>query len=417
MNILRGCIGILSFLFLAWLLSENRRRLEWRIITWGLALQFAFALLLLYVPPCQILLQKLNRLVHVLYNASAEGASFVFGWIAGGDPPFLLKNGLLAPPEIFFFGPLMMLILVGALSAILFHLRILQRIVALFAALLRKTMGIDGATGVAAAANILLGQSDAPLLIKPYIARLSRPGLFCVMVAGMTTISGSLMVVYAKMLDPILPGLVIGHLVIASLISAPAALLLARLMIPEPTSTPTPIPTIPPQYPSLLDALFTGAADGAKVMVNVAIMLVAVIACVSLLNSLFHLLPLQPPLTLERLFGWIMAPLMWLAGVPWHEARAAGELMALKTVFNEFVAYARLSQIPPETFSLRSRLILLYALCGFSNFSSIGILTGTLGSLAPERRHEVVALGFKAVAAATLATLLTGTIIGMISPP
>ncbi|HOO21987.1 MAG TPA: nucleoside transporter C-terminal domain-containing protein [Kiritimatiellia bacterium] len=418
MWILRGLLGITVLLALAWALSENRRRVEWKVVAWGVGLQFGIALLLVHVPLFQRILMFLNRGVSVIERASREGGSFVFGYLAGGEAPFPLQEGFAAPPALFFFGPLMMLIVVGALSAVLFHFGILQRVVGLFARLLRRTMGLGGAEGVAVAANVFMGQSDAPLLIKPYVSHLGRAGLMCVMVAGMTTISGSLMVVYASMLEPILPGIVLGHLVTASLISAPAAVMVARLMVPAaPGEVDHETPELPVDTHGVVDALLVGANDGARVMVNVAIMLVAIIAVVSLVNSALGLLPLETPLTLERMAGWIMAPAMWLAGVPWAEAQAAGELMALKTVFNEFVAYLALARQDPAALSVHSRLIVIYSLCGFANFSSVGILAGTLSALCPEHKRTIASLGLKAMVAGTLATLLTGAVIGIIVKP
>ena len=418
MWILRGLLGMGVLLLAAWALSENRRRVDWKVVAWGVGLQFGIALLLVHVPLFQRILMVLNRGVSAIERASREGGSFVFGYLAGGEAPFPLQEGFAAPPALFFFGPLMMLIVVGALSAVLFHFGILQRVVGLFARLLRRTMGLGGAEGVAVAANVFMGQSDAPLLIKPYVAHLGRAGLMSVMVAGMTTISGSLMVVYAAMLEPVLPGIVLGHLVTASLISAPAAVMVARLMVPAaPGEVDHETPKLPVDTHGVVDALLVGANDGAKVMVNVAIMLVAIIAAVSLVNSALGLLPLETPLTLERMAGWIMAPAMWLAGVPWAEAQAAGELMALKTVFNEFVAYLALARQDPAALSVHSRLIVIYSLCGFANFSSIGILAGTLSALCPEHKRTIASLGLKAMVAGTLATLLTGAVIGIIIKP
>ena len=418
MWIARGLLGIVSLLGLAWLLSENRRRIEPRVVAWGVGLQFAIALLLLHVPLFQRILVGMNRAVAVIERASREGGAFVFGYLAGGDAPFPLRESFAAPPAIFFFGPLLMLIVVGALSSVLFHFGILQRLVGLFARLLRRTMGLGGAEGVAVAANVFMGQSDAPLLIKPYVSHLGRAGMMSVMVAGMTTISGSLMIVYAAMLEPLLPGIVLGHLVTASLISAPAAVMVARLMVPAALGEiDHETPRMPADTHGLVDALLVGAGDGAKVVVNVAVMLVAIIAVVSLVNQALGLLPMETPLSLERMLGWVMAPVMWLVGVPWAEAQTAGELMSIKTVFNEFVAYLRLAQQPAETLSAHSRLIVIYSLCGFANFSSVGILAGTLSALCPEHKPLIASLGLKAMVAGTIATLLTGAVIGIILKP
>lgn len=418
MWILRGLLGIAVLTALAWALSENRRRVEWKTVGWGLGLQFAIALLLVKVPVFQQMLAQLNRVVRAIERASHEGGAFVFGYLTGGPSPFQAADGAAAAPALFFFGPLMMLIVVGALSAVLFHFGILQKIVAAFACLLRRTMGLGGAEGVVVAANVFMGQSDAPLLIKPYVKQLGRAGLMCVMTAGMTTISGSLMIVYASILEPVLPGIVLGHLVVASLISAPAAVMVARLMVPaEEGEVDHEVPDLKSETHGVVDALLVGANDGAKVMVNVAVMLVAIIAVVSLLNQALGLLPFGTPLSLERMLGWIMAPAMWLVGVPWREAQAAGELMAVKTVFNEFVAYLALAQQPAEALSPHSRLITIYALCGFANFSSVGILAGTLAALCPEHKRMVASLGLKAMVAGTIGTLLTGAVIGILLHP
>ena len=418
MWIARGLLGIAVLVALGWLLSENRRRVQWKVVAWGLGLQFAIAWLLVKVPLFQKILLFLNKGVGAIERASHEGGAFVFGYLTGGPSPFAMPDGFSAAPALFFFGPLMMLIVVGALSSVLFHFGILQKIVGVFARLLRHTMGLGGAEGVAVAANVFMGQSDAPLLIKPYLGQLGRPGLFCVMVAGMTTISGSLMVVYASMLNAVLPDIVLGHLVTASLISAPAAVMVARLMIPAlPGEGDLATPALPVDSHNVVDALLIGANDGAKVMVNVAVMLVAIIAVVSLVNAALAVLPFETPLSLERMLGWVMAPAMWLVGVPWSEARAAGELMSLKTVFNEFVAYLALAQQPAEAMSLHSRLITIYSLCGFANFSSVGILVGSLSAMCPECKRTVAGLGLKAMVAGTIGTLLTGAVIGILIKP
>jgi len=417
MWIARGILGIVVLLALSWLFSENRRRVQWRVVAWGVGLQFSVALLLVHVPLFQRILIFMNRGVNALERASHEGGAFVFGYLTGGEAPFALKEGFTAAPSVFFFGPLMMLIVVGAISAVLFYLGIMQKIVGVFARFLHHTMGLGGAEGVAVAANVFMGQSDAPLLIKPYVRQLDRAGLMCVMTAGMTTISGSLMVVYTSMLNPSMPGLVLGHLVTASLISAPAAVMVARLMIPSIEPGDGEAPDLSSEHHGVVDALLSGANDGAKVMVNVAVMLVAIIAVVSLLNQMLAFLPFEEPLSLQRMLGWIMAPVMWLIGIPWSEAQAAGKLMSLKTVFNEFVAYMALARQPEGVMSLHSRLITIYSLCGFANFSSIGIIVGSLSALCPEKKREIASLGLKAMVAGTIATLMTGAVIGIILKP
>ncbi|MCZ7591058.1 MAG: nucleoside:proton symporter [Kiritimatiellae bacterium] len=418
MWILRGLLGIVALVGISWALSEGRRRIEWRVVGWGVVLQFAIAALMLKVPLFKAALAELNRVVRAVEQASHEGGEFVFGYLTGGPSPFQVVDGSTIAPPIFFFGPLMMLIVIGALSAVLFHFGILQKLVKVFALLLRRTMGLGGAEGVVVAANVFMGQSDAPLVIKPYIAQLGRAGLMCVMTAGMTTISGSLMIIYASILDPVLPGLVLGHLIVASIISAPAAVMVSRMMVPaEAGEVDHEIPNLKAESHGVVDALLTGATDGAKVLVNVAVMLVAIIAVVSLVNKTLGLIPLSDPLSLERMLGWLMAPVMWLVGVPWNEAQVAGELMSVKTVFNEFVAYLSLAKQVPGALSPHSQLITIYSLCGFANFSSIGILTGTLVALCPAHKKTVASLGFKAMIAGTIGTLLTGAVVGILIRP
>ena len=417
MWMLRGLLGIAALTAFAWLVSENRRRVEWRIVGWGLGLQMGIAVLMLKAPLFQRLLMQLNRLVRAVEQATHDGAAFVFGYLTGGPAPFQTVDGANLAPQLFFFGPLMMLIVVGALSAVLFHFGILQRVVHAFAHVLRRTMGLGGAEGVVVAANVFLGQSDAPLLIKPYVSHLGRAGLMTVMTAGMTTISGSLMIVFAALLEPVMPGIVLGHLVVASIISAPAAVMVARLMVPaQPGEVNHETPNLKADTQGVVDALLSGANDGAKVMVNVAIMLIAIIAAVALVNKALGLIPLATPLSLERMLGWIMAPVMWLVGVPWSEAQIAGELMSQKTVFNEFVAYLAFAK-QGHMLSPQSQLITMYSLCGFANFSSVGILAGTLSALAPEHKKTIASLGMKAMVAGTIGTLLTGAVIGILTPP
>ena len=417
MWVLRGALGIVALLGFCWLASEKRRHVDWKVVAWGMGLQFCIAAAMLKIPTFQKALLFLNRGVGAIERASHEGGAFVFGYLTGGQAPFVLRDGLASAPAVFVFGPLMMLIVVGAISSVLFHVGLLQKVVGLFARALHRTMGLGGAEGVAVAANVFMGQGEASLLIKPYVEQLGRPGLLCVMTAGMTTISGSLMVVYSSMLDGLMPGLVLGHLVVASIISAPAAVMVARILIPASAEeVDREVPDLRSESHGVMDALLAGAGDGAKVVVNVAVMLVAIIALVSLTNELLGLLPLTEPLSLQRAMGWAMAPAMWVVGLPWGEAQAAGELMSLKTVFNEFVAYAELSRMPPDAFTGHGRLVVVYSLCGFANFSSIGILVGALSAMCPSKKGEIAALGLKSMVAGTVAALLTGAVVGILRP-
>lgn len=417
MNILRGILGLAGFILIAWLFSERKRLFPWRDVLVGVVLQLAIALLFLKFPGSQFVIHKLNALINIVSEATVEGTGFVFGYLSGADVPFQVADGATLSP-IFFFQTLSMIIVYGSIFALLFHWRILQHVIGGVAFLLRKTLRIDGPTGTSVASTIFLGSTECLLIIKPYVPKISRTGLFCIMTAGLTTITGTLMAVYAQMLDPLLPGLVIGHLLVASFISAPAAVLIARVMIPEtedPLAQSQPI-RIPSPYTSCLDAITEGASSGAKIAISIAILLVAFLALTHIADHLLGKLPdfAGTPLSLARIFSWLFAPVLWLAGMPWDEAIRAGDLMALKTVFNEFVAYVKLAQLPPDTFTEHSRLILIYALCGFANFSSLGIVIGGISSISPERRGDVIALSMRSLLSATIATLMTGTVIGII---
>lgn len=418
MHILRGILGLVGFVFIAWLFSERKRLFPWRNVLVGIGLQVAIALLFLKFPGSHYVIQKLNGLINIVSNATVEGTQFVFGYLSGAGVPFQLADGATLAP-IFFFQTLAMIIVYGSIFALLFHWRILQRVIGVVAVVLRKTLRIDGPTGTSVASTIFMGSTECLLIIQPYVPKLSRTGLFCIMTAGLTTITGTLMAVYAQMLDPLLPGLVIGHLLVASFISAPAAVLIAMVMIPE-TGDPlaqTQDIQIPSPYTSCLDAITKGATSGAQIAVSIAVLLVTFLALTHIANHLLGKLPdlAGAPLSLERIFSWIFAPVLWLAGMPWDEAIRAGDLMALKTVFNEFVAYVKLAQLPPDTFTEHSRLILIYALCGFANFASLGIVIGGISTIAPSRRGDVIALSLRSLLSATIATLMTGTVIGLIS--
>ncbi|WPL17249.1 Nucleoside permease NupX [Thiorhodovibrio winogradskyi] len=410
---LQALFGLLVLLSLAWLLSESRRDISPRLVLGGLSLQLLLGLLLLKWPMAREAFLLLNRLVLALQNATDAGARFVFGYLAGGDPPFAIT----APEHafVFAFRALPLILVVSALSALLFHWRILPLFVRAFAWVLRHTLGTGGALGLATAANVFIGMTEAPLLIRPYLKTLSRPALFALMVSGMATIAGTVMLLYASILGELIPN-AMGQILTASLMSAPAALVMAGIMLPERTCDQAFDARIEIESESAMDAITRGTLAAIPLMLNVMALLIVMLALVSLANALLGLLPelAGAPLSLERLLGWLFAPIVWLIGIPWAEAQSAGALMGTKTVLNELIAYVQLSQLPPEALSERSRLIMLYALCGFANFGSLGIMIGGLASIAPERRSEIVALGLKSILAGTLATLMTGAIAGLL---
>jgi CNT family concentrative nucleoside transporter len=413
MAALQGLIGLILLPLLAWLISENRRAFNWRVPVAGLAMQLILALLLLKLPLFQSLFLQLNQILPSLQQATEAGTSFIFGYLGGAESPFVESDS--GSSFILAFRALPLVLVISALSALLFHWRVLPIVVRLFSLLLQKGLNISGALGLGAAANIFVGMVESPLLIRPYLARLTRSELFSLMTLGMATIAGTVLVLYATLLDGVIAN-PIGHLLTASLISAPAAVMISRLMVPE-TQAGTPgelVETNPAN--SSMEAITNGTIEGLKLLANIIGMLLVLVALVSLLNQILSLLPelSGEPMSLQRLLGWLMAPLAWLMGIPWSEAVTAGSLLGTKTVLNELLAYLDLAQLPAEALSEQSRLILTYALCGFANFGSLGIMLGGLGAMVPERRSEIVALGMKSIVAGTLATLLTGTVAGLI---
>ncbi|MBF0183424.1 MAG: nucleoside:proton symporter [Magnetococcales bacterium] len=404
--------GFFLLLGLAWLLSEDRRRIVWRPVLAGILLQWLLGALLLKVPMVRQFFLLLNEGVMLLEQATMQGTAFVFGYLGGGPLPFAET----APGGSYLlaFRALPMVLVISALASLLFYWRILPWIVRGFSWMLQKSFGIGGALGLAAASTIFVGMVEAPLLIRPYLRQMSRGELFAVMATGMATIAGTMMVIYAAILGPVIPD-ALGHIMIASLLSAPAGLTVAMLMVPQPEPPTSGMLDPPHSASSAMDAITRGTLEGISLLINIISFLIVLVALVALLNSLLAWLPAWggEAVTLQRLLGWLLAPLTWLMGIPWSEAQVAGMLMGEKTVLNEFIAYLHLARLPEETLSLRSRLMLTYALCGFANFGSLGILLGGLGSMVPERHSELVSLGGRAIIAGTLATLMTGAIVGV----
>ncbi len=411
-NLGHSFLGLIALTAIAWILSENRRLVRIKPIVVGLGLQFFLALLLLKVPYSTEFFSLLNRAVLALQESTNSGTSFVFGYLGGGTLPFPEKTP--GAGFILAFRALPLILIVSALSSLLFYWRVIPVIVRFFSRLLQKTMNIGGAVGVGAAANIFVGMIEAPLFIRPYLKNLSRNELFTIMTCGMATIAGTVMVLYASILRDVVPG-AMGHILVASIISAPAAITVARIMVPE-DGLATDGEIAPPRQASgAMDAISKGTADGITFLINITAMLIVLVALVHLANQILTLLPEVSgrAITLERLFGYGMAPVVWLIGIPWPEALTAGSLMGTKTVMNEFLAYLQLGSLAPGTLSNRSTMIMTYAMCGFANFGSLGIMIGGLGSMAPERRGEIVALGIRSIAAGTIATCMTGAVVGI----
>ncbi len=417
---LQVLLGLIVFIALAWALGESRKLPDWKVITAGLALQVVIALLMLWVPLVQDALQLLNQGVSAIANATEAGTRFVFGYL-GGQPdainnpyPFEVTN--VGSTFIIAFRVLPLILFFTVLSALLWYFKILPYLIHGFSILLKRTLGVGGAVGVSTAANIFLGMVEAPILIRPYIASLSRSELFIVMTCGMATVAGSVMVLYSVILEGIIPN-PLGHVLTASVISAPAAIMIARLMIPGDKKTERDNNSADIiQYHSAMDAITRGTQDGIRLMVNVGAMLVVLVALVALGNSFLSLLPdlFGEKVTLERVLGYAFAPIVWLMGIPWHEATTAGALMGTKTVLNELLAYLQMAALAPGSLSERSELIMTYAICGFANFGSLGIMIGGIGSMCPERKTEIVQLAPKALISGTLATCMTGALVGIL---
>lgn len=403
-------------LALAYAISEDRRQIAWKTVGSGMALMILLALLLLKLPGTRYLFVGLNHLVGMLETAIQAGTSFVFGYLGGGVLPFDLSAANGGGTYILAFRGLPLVLLASALSSLLFYWRVLPWVVRGFAWLLNRSMGVGGAEGLANAANVFLGMVEAPLFVRPYLTVVSRGELLSMMACGMATIAGTVMVLYAGILSSVLQD-AMGHILIASIISTPAAIVISRIMVPTPPDRVTDADiSVPSEARSAMEAVANGTMEGVTLLINIIALLVVLVALVKLTNLFLDWFPAVggEPLTLQRILGVVMAPLMWLIGIPWSECMTAGGLMGIKTILNEFLAYLELSKLSTEALSPRSRLILTYAMCGFANPGSLGIMIGGLGVMAPGRRAEIVELGVKSIIAGTLATCMAGAVVGMI---
>lgn len=416
MQALQSGLGVVALLAFAWAFSENRQAVSWRRVGASLVLTFILALLFLKLPQLKIAFAAVNSAVEAVANATRAGTSFVFGYLGGGPLPF--ESKIPGGEFILAFQALPVVLVISVLTTLLFYWRILPPIVRGFSWVLERTLGVGGAVGLSTAANIFLGMVEAPLFIRPYIASLSRGELFIVMTGGMAGIAGTVFVVYVTLLHAVIPD-VAGHLLIASVLGAPAAILISELMVPDTRERRTAASLAPTEAvaTSSMDAIVRGTVVGLELLLNICAMLIVLIALVHLANAILGLAPdiAGAPVTLQRILGLAMAPVCWLLGIPWAQAQTAGALMGIKTILNEFVAYVELAKLPPEALDPRSRLIMLYALCGFANFGSLGIMTAGLVVMAPERRDDIISLGFKSIVSGTLATCLLGAIVGMLS--
>lgn len=411
---LQAILGIVALVGFAWAISENRRKVRVGEILLGLLVTFLMAALMLKVPPLRHLFDILNRGVSLIEESTQAGTSFVFGYLGGGPLPF--AEGRPGASFVLALQALPIVLVVSALSSLLFYWRILPVVVHAFAWVFRKTMRVGGAVGLSASANVFLGMVESPLFVRPYLPRMTRTELFITMSCGMAGIAGTVMVLYASILGTIIPD-AMGHILIVSIISIPAAIMFSKVMVPEEGPPTEGRLSAPQPTSSAMDAVTQGTIQGIELLINIVCMLVVLVALVYLANRLLGLIPAigGQAITLQRLLGLIMAPVVWLIGIPWSEAQTAGALMGTKTILNEMIAYLDMAKLPAGALSAKSRLIMIYALCGFANPGSLGIMIGGMGSMVPQRRTEIIGLGVKSIVAGTLATLMTGAIVGILT--
>jgi CNT family concentrative nucleoside transporter len=410
--LLQAIVGYLLLLAIAWLISEGRRRVPWRTVAAGILLQVALTVAILLVPGVRSLFAAMNDALLALQEATRAGTAVVFGYLGGGPLPF--AETAAGASFVLAFQALPVVLVMSALSALLFHWRILPLLVRGMSVVLERTLGVGGAVGLSTAANVFVGMVEAPLLVKPYLARVSRGELFIVLSAGMAGVAGTVMALYAGIVGPRVPD-ALGHILAASFISAPAAIVFSVLMVPPEGPATGRALDLPRIDGSSMDAITRGTAEGLQLLLNIVAMLVVLVALVALANQMLVLLPHDgAPWSLQRLLGTAMAPLAWAAGVPWHEAGTAGALLGTKTVLNELMAYLDMAALPESALSPHSRIVMTYALCGFANFGSLGIMIGGLTAMVPERRGEILELGPRTLVAGTLATLSCGSVVSAI---
>ena len=409
-------IGFVGLVCIAIPFSQNRSSINYRHIFAAIILQIILAFALLKIPFIVQIFAYLSEGVTALQAATQEGAEFVFGYLSNSSTsPF--ENSGTGNSMIFAFQILPLIIVISSLSALLWFWNILPLIIRAISKIFEKLFNIGGPIGLGATANIIMGQVEAPLLVRPYLSKMSEKELLILMTAGMSTVSGSIMIALVSMLAPQFPDInLIQHLVSASILSIPAAIMYANIMIPSAEVTNFDGNSVPKVYDSSMDAITRGTRDGLDICLNVGAILIAFIALVSLLNSLLGILGgwiRITDLSLQLILGYIFFPIVWLMGVPLSETLASAELLGLKTALNEFVAYGALANIEPDALSDRSKLITLYALCGFANFSSVGILVSGISAMAPERKNDLIKVSIKALIGATLASCMTGLVIGI----
>lgn len=409
---LQSLLGLVVIVAACWGLSENRKVFPWRLTLGAIAVQAVLIFVTFAVPGSQVVLDGINNGVKGLELATEEGTKFVFGYLAGGAQPYPVQDELAL--FTFAFKVLPLILVISALSALLWHWKILKWVTHGFGFIFQRTMGLGGASALAVAANIFLGMIESPIVIRAYLDKLTRSELFLMMVVGLATVAGSTMVAYASILAPVLPNAA-GHVLVASIVSAPAGVLLARIMIPETPGQGGAVADYGSalKYDSAIDAIVKGTADGLMVVLNISAVLIVFVALVALVNVMVGGIVLfDAPLTVERVLGWLFMPVAWLTGVEWADAGKAGGLLGVKLTLTEFVAFIRLGAIPDGEITERTRMLMTYALCGFANIGSVGITVTGLSVLMPERREEVLGLVWKGLFAGFLATLMTAAVVG-----
>ena len=407
---MQALLGIVVLLALSWLMSENRGAISWRFVVIGVAVQAILAALFLHAPWLSSVLLAINGFVSAVGEATTAGTVFMFGFLGGGEFPV---GSVAESPYIFAFRVLPQVVVFSVVVALLWHWRVLPTLVRGLSWALRKTFHISGTVATAAAASLFLGMIETPMVIRAYLSQLTRSEFFTVMSLGMATVAGTVMILFAALLGDILDG-VVGHIVGASMINVIGALYLSRLFIPETQTIEIASSDISLSYDSSMDALTRGTQDGLAMAVNIGAMLLVLISFVALGNMILGGFTGTETLTIESILGFLFAPLAWLIGVPWEHAGLAGSLLGTKVVLNEVMAYVQFAA-SADLFTEHSRLIMLYALCGFANIGSLGILIGGLLVLVPERKNEYLSIAPKSVVCGTLVNLITGAIVGLVS--
>lgn len=419
METIQAISGIIVAFLFCYFISSDKKNINCKFVITGFILQCIIALLVIKVEFINIAFLKISKFVNILQLATQHGMSFVFGYLGSGVTPFVLKNNASEPIFILAFQALPLIMVVSAITSLLFYWRVIPVIIKSISKFLEKTLGIGGPLGLSASSTIFFGLDIAPLVVKPHLKSFSRSEIFSLMTCGMATVASSVMLLYAKILHNTFTGgdsVILQHIITAALMNVPAALTISRIMIPQIGScTVGRSNKNPLAASSTMDAISKGIQDGVNVLVSVIAMLISLTALIYVLNVCLGLLPYinNQKITLQLLFGYIFAPITWLMGIPWNEAKIAGSIMGFKISLNEIVAYQELAK-NASLLSAHTKIIMLYAICGFANFGSIGVIIGTMGTIVPDKRNEIAALGMKSVLSGTIATCISGAIIGIL---